>query len=217
MPTLGLIHTGLVFVAVEPVFRELCTELLPGVRTIDLVDGALLADTLAAGTITDPIAARFAHLVRCAELAGCDVVLSLCSSLGPAADRSGARIPLLKVDAPMAAAAARCASVAVLATVPSTLPPSCALIAAQPGCRSGIRSQLVEGAFAALMAGDRDCHDALVEAAAMAVAPQVEALVLAQASMARLAGRLEQACGRPVLSSPRSGVLAAARQLGVLP
>lgn len=215
MPVLALIHTGPIFLTVEPLFHDLCREVLPGVRIVDLLDGTLLADVMTAGTVQPSHAIRFANLVRSAEVAGCDAALSLCSSLGPAADAAGACIPLLKVDAPMAAEAAGFARVAVLATVPTTLPPTCALIAAQPATRTICTPRLIAGAFAALLAGDRDRHDALVEDAARAAADQADAIVLAQASMARLATHLAQATGRPVLASPCSGIAAAARLLGV--
>ena len=216
MTRLGLIHTSLVFVTVEPAFRELCAELLPDVQIVDLVDAALLADTMAAGEVTESIAARFLHLAQAGELAGCDRLLSLCSSLGSAAQAAAPQLgcPLDLIDQPMAhEAAARGCAVAVLATVPTTLPPTCALLKAA-GCTT-VQPQLVAGGFEALMAGQRERHDELVLAAAQVAAREAGALVLAQASMARLAPALEAATGRPVLTSPRSGMAAVARNLGV--
>jgi hypothetical protein len=61
---------------------------------------------------------------------------------------------------------------------------------------------LVEGAFAALSAGRRDEHDALVTQAALLLAERADRLVLAQASLAHLAGPLAERSGKPVLASP---------------
>ncbi|MFF9810617.1 hypothetical protein ACF1G5_36875 [Streptomyces coeruleorubidus] len=56
-----------------------------------------------------------------------------------------------------------------------------------------------------LMSGDRDRHDGMVLDGARALVTEVDVIVLAQASMARLAPAIAEAVGKPVLSSPRSG------------
>ena len=53
------------------------------------------------------------------------------------------------------------------------------------------------------MAGNRDQHDQMVLDGALQLAPQVDLIVLAQASMSRLAPMLAQETGKVVLSSPR--------------
>ena len=54
------------------------------------------------------------------------------------------------------------------------------------------------------MAGDRPRHDRIVLENALGLAPQVDVLLLAQASMARLAEALSAEIGRPGLSSLRT-------------
>lgn len=66
---------------------------------------------------------------------------------------------------------------------------------------------LAEGAFQAMMSGDRDTHDQLIVKASERVAPLVDLIVLAQGSMARMQDKLSELTGIPVLSSPQSGVL----------
>jgi len=56
------------------------------------------------------------------------------------------------------------------------------------------------------MSGDRAQHDDMVSREAAVLAKDVDLIVLAQASMSRLAGRLQDERGRPVLTSPRLGV-----------
>jgi hypothetical protein len=70
-----------------------------------------------------------------------------------------------------------------------------------------IVEQLCDGAYAALRAGDRDRHDALVRAGYEALRGRVDVVVLAQASMARILDALPEA-GRhaAVLSSPGGAV-----------
>jgi hypothetical protein len=61
---------------------------------------------------------------------------------------------------------------------------------------------LCAAAFDALLAGQRDVHDRLVTEAASALAPKVDRIVLAQASLAHLAEDLAARLQIPVLASP---------------
>ena len=85
--------------------------------------------------------------------------------------------------------------------------------AAALGKEVQVRQALVEGAFATLMRGAREEHDRAVLAAARELAGQVQMLVLAQASMTRLAPCLQAETGLPVLTSPRLGIEHARRML----
>ena len=77
-----------------------------------------------------------------------------------------------------------------------------------------VTSRLAEGAFGALKAGDLARHDELVRAAFRDLIGSVDVIVLAQASMARVAEQLgDQAAGTPILASPRLGVERAAALL----
>ncbi len=210
--TLALIHTSLVFITVETMMRDIFNEIMPDVRRINIVDDSLLADVMAKGQITPEVQKRMNAYVQAAELTGADAVLSLCSSLGPAIDQARAlvKIPVIKIDDAMTEKAAREARrIGVLATVATTLKPTVDLIEEKAGMLEKIievHPALVQGAFEILMSGDRDRHDALVLQAAAALAPQVDLLVLAQASMTRLAERLRAETGLEVLSSPRLAI-----------
>lgn len=217
--TLALIHTSMVFITVETMMQDILKEVLPGVRLINIVDDSLLADVMRLGRITPEVTRRMCAYVVAAETAGADAALSLCSSLGPAIDvaRRLVHIPVLKIDDAMTEKAAREAErIGVMATVPTTLGPTVDLIrekAAALGKEVQVRPALVEGAFATLMRGAREEHDRAVLAAARELAGQVQMLVLAQASMTRLAPRLQAETGLPVLTSPRLGIEHARRVL----
>ena len=210
--TLALIHTSMVFITVETMLQDIFAELMPDVRLINIVDDSLLPDVIAEGKISPAVTRRMCAYVVAAEVAGADAVLSLCSSLGPAIDvaRPLVSIPVIKIDEAMAEKVAREAErVGVMATVATTLGPTVSLIegkAAAMGKGVDIRQRLVKGAFEILMGGDRHRHDAMVSAAAQELAPQVEVLVLAQASMTRLVPRLQAETGLPILTSPRLGI-----------
>ena len=66
------------------------------------------------------------------------------------------------------------------------------------------------------MSGDREKHDAMIIEQAMDLAEKVDLIVLAQASMSRLAGVLQERTGKTVLSSPRIGVDYLARRVAEL-
>lgn len=210
--TLALIHTSMVFLTVETMMKDLFAEILPGVRLINIVDDSLLPDVMRVGHIPPEVASRMADYVAAAEKTGADAILSLCSSLGPAIDaaRPRVRIPVLKIDEAMAAkAAADGQRIGVMATVPTTLGPTCDLIQAQADrIRKPIRIErsLVAGAFEALMAGQKALHDEKVFEAGRALADKVDLIAFAQASMTRLAPRMAELTGRPVLTSPRLGI-----------
>ena len=90
--------------------------------------------------------------------------------------------------------------------VKTTLDPTLELIqrrAALAEKKIELTSKLVEGAFEALMSGDAATHDAKVAAALKELSQQVDVIVLAQASMARVVDTLAPADKRvPILASP---------------
>jgi Asp/Glu/hydantoin racemase len=203
---LGLIHTSATLV---PVFAQLCKEKLPGVETFNIADDSLVKGIIAAGSLTAPIARRVASYLESAELAGADYILVTCSSIGPAVE-AGAKlmgVPVLRVDQPMAdQAVATGKKIGVIATLRTTLEPTADLIsrrAEAAGKKIEVTSRLCEGAFDALMSGDAAKHDAMVAGALMELSQQVDVIVLAQASMARVVDTLSAADKRvPILASP---------------
>jgi Asp/Glu/hydantoin racemase len=219
MPKIGILHTSFVFVTVDPVFRELFAELMPGVEVIDFVDSDVLARVRKDGRITASSSERIRHMALAAEAAGVDLIFSACSSLGPALDeaRRSVHVPIVKVDEAMAEEAVLAGSrIGVLATVPTTLRPTSDLIQAAAdrlGRQIETTEHLCQGAFDLLMGGDRAAHDAAVLQGAEVLAETCDVIALAQASMARLAPMLAERTGLPVLASPRTGVEDVRRQL----
>ncbi|HYH94221.1 MAG TPA: aspartate/glutamate racemase family protein [Candidatus Saccharimonadales bacterium] len=222
VPRLTSIHTVGTLV---PVFGALADELLPGVERADVVDEALLGEAIAAGHIPPATAARLETHVRTALDDGADLVLVTCSSMGPVVDALAETHgwPLLRIDEALADRAIETSRrIGVIATLATTLEPTVDLIRRRadrvgPGADAlEIRSVLCEGAFAALKAGRLDEHDALVRAGLEQLLPLVDVVVLAQASMARVAATLDPAMtgDRPILASPRLGMERVAERLG---
>jgi Asp/Glu/hydantoin racemase len=206
---MAVLHTSFVFTNVEPVFKDLFKELIPDVEVIDFVDSHVLADVRKVGSVQESHISRMVHMAQAAEAAGADIIFSACSSLGPSMDvaRKVVNVPIIKIDDPMTQRAVELGStIGVMATVPTTLPPTVDLIqqwAAVAGKPVVVKQHLCEGAFDVLMGGDRERHDQMVLDGALQLAPQVDLIVLAQASMSRLAPMLSEKTGNVVLSSPR--------------
>jgi Asp/Glu/hydantoin racemase len=204
--TLGLIHTSATLV---PMFQQLCSQWLPGVNTFNIVDDSLIKDVIAKGLLTPSTARRVVNYVGSAEQAGADYILVTCSSIGAAVEAAAAltKVPVLRVDQPMADAAVQAGKrIGVIATLPTTLAPTGDLVkrrAALAGKEIELVLRLCEGAFDALMGGNPALHDQMVAGALKDLSAQADVIVLAQASMARVVEGLPDADKRiPILASP---------------
>lgn len=204
--TLGLIHTSATLV---PVFQQLCSQYLPNVKVFNIVDDSLIKNVISCGELTPTNARRVVNYVGSAEIAGADFILVTCSSIGAAveaaADLTG--VPVLRVDQPMADQAVRTGKrIGVVATLPTTLLPTSDLVkrrAAAAGKEVEIQTVLCEGAFDVLMSGDAATHDAMVAKALRELSTKTDVIVLAQASMARVADGLSAEDKKvPILASP---------------
>jgi Asp/Glu/hydantoin racemase len=203
---LGLVHTSATLV---PLFAELLEPYGARVAAFNIVDDSLIKDVMHAGELTPAVARRVVDQVGLAERAGAEVILVTCSSVGDAVELAArlSRVPVIRVDQAMAErAAASGGRVAVLATLPTTLRPTEDLFRRQAdlaGRAVTVTARVCEGAFSALMAGDAATHDDLVLAALQELLRESDVVLLAQASMARVAARLgADSMGVPVLASP---------------
>ncbi|MFH0299570.1 aspartate/glutamate racemase family protein [Bradyrhizobium sp. 31Argb] len=180
-------------------------KLWPEARLMNLLDDSLSADLARDGRFTDVMTERFLALGRYVVSTGADAILFTCSAFGPcieAVARAHAPMPVLKPNEAMIEQAARSGrKVGLLSTFPPTLasmprefPDSVELIL-----------RLAEGALAALDRGDRAEHDRLVVEASKDLR-DCDVIALAQYSMAPAASAVEQASGRPVLTTPDSAV-----------
>ena len=219
----ALLHTSLVFIKQERMVFDLLAELLPDVELTNIVDDSLLRQVVAQGSITPDVTRRLCLYVMAADALGVDAIFNTCSSLGPTVDvaRHLVKTPIVKIDDAMAEKAAHEGKrIAVMATVPTTLQPTIDLIqekAEVAHVAPVMEPALCAGAFDVLYRGDVTRHDAMVADKAKEVARWADTIVLAQCSMARLAPRLADETGIPVLSSPRLGVERLKQVLDALP
>jgi Asp/Glu/hydantoin racemase len=204
------VHTATALI--EPV-TALFKEYLPEVKLNHIADDSLIQEVIANGEVTPMVKKRMLNYYYAAIDAGADYIFNTCSSVGEVADNANLflPVPVIRIDEQMALKAIDIsAKIGVIATLPTTLGPTANLLkrkAAEKGKTISIVEGLAEGAFEAGMSGNRDKHDALILEASKKIASQVDVIVLAQGSMARMEQQLAQESGKIVLSSPLLGVL----------
>lgn len=188
-----------------------------------MVDESLIQDTIRAGSLQKRTMRRLVDQIASAETAGADAVLVTCSSIGAgvALARQLFDIPVMRIDDAMTEMAVQQARrIGVLATLRTTLEPTTALLrekAAEAGQEVELVECLCADAFPAVLAGDTETHDRILRDALTNKLQEVDVIVLAQASMARVVSTLAPGALRlPVLSSPELAVLRA-REILALP
>ena len=208
--TVALVHA---VIPAMPPMRETLARELPDVRVLNLLDEGLLSEVERRGGLTPECVDRLSTQVRLAVDAGASAVLLTCNAYSPVVGEVQARFPgtpLLAVDQVMVdQAVAQATRIGVLATVPAGLEQQRALLsqAAQAaGKQIEIVPSLHPDAMAALQRGDGETHDRILLDALPELAQQVELVLLAQASMARLVPKLPRDLPVPVLTSPTLAV-----------
>ena len=205
---LALIHTS---PSLTPMFQTLCGAWLPGVEIFHMVDESLIRNTVAAGRLENVTRRRVIGMIDSAGMAGADAVLVTCSSIGEAVTTAAGLFdfPVVRVDDAMAEQAVAMGSrLGVLATLRTTLEPTTELVRQKAAGRTvKVVDRLCNGAFDAVMSGDGDTHDSIVSAALLELMREVDVVVLAQASMARVLATMDPvSLSVPVLSSPELAV-----------
>ena len=139
--------------------KALCSEIIPEVEVVNIIDDSLLDEVKKAGHITPAIISRMCTYVQVAKTFEPDLIFNQCSSVGEAFDiaRKQAECKTLKIDEAMAEKAVELGSrIGVVATVASTVAPSCNLArnkAAVIGKTVTVNEYLVDGALDILKIG----------------------------------------------------------------
>jgi aspartate/glutamate racemase len=209
MRKLAIIHTTPA--TIEPL-KALATETIPGVNVVNFVDDSILPQLRDNGGDVSAVANRLVHYAIFAEEVGAQVILEACSSVGEvvAVMQARVKIPVVRIDEAMAErAVTRGERIGVAATLATTLGPTLRLLqekATQAGREIQFMPHLIDSAYQKLMAGDPAGHDQDLAAALTELAAQTDAVVLAQASMARVVSKLPENQQARFLSSPQLGM-----------
>lgn len=218
MKTVAVLHTTPV--TITGLAAQFAAE-LPGVKQTNFLDDTMLPEINAAGGVTPAVRYRFYQLLSAAAASHPDAILCACSSVGGLLEEGAGivTVPVRRIDEPMAEEAVRRGSrIAVSATLASTLGPTMELIerkAAAAGKEIALTPFLVEGAGQLLAEGRMEEYEQLIASQLSRALAENDLVVLAQASMANAARRLEGWEKLPILTSPQSGVAALRKVLGL--
>ena len=206
---LGIIHTSAVSLND---LKALCQEIIPDVEVINIIDDSLLEEVKKNNGPTASIISRMCTYVTVMDKLGVDLILNQCSSVGEAFDvaRKCTSIKTLKIDETMARKAVELGNnIAVVATVASTMKPSCNLVrtmAKEANKDVVVNEFLVDGALDILMKEkDQEKHNRLCLETIKKAAETNDVVVLAQGSMTVLLPYLNE-ISKPVLTSPKMAI-----------
>lgn len=208
MKKLAIIHTTS---ATIQSLTLLAKNTIENIEVINLLDDSILKDMIEERQV-DAVEKRWITYAQMAELAGAEVVLSACSTVGEFAERANELldIPVYRIDEAMAEKAIELGTkIAVFATLGSTLKPTVALVerkAKEAGKNCEITTNLVKGAYETLMAGDKQTHDQMILEEVKKSMENAQVIVLAQASMASALDSMTQEEKEKVLTSPQLGM-----------
>lgn len=207
-PRITLIHA--VAVAMAPIHTAFQAD-WPEARLVNILDDSLSADRASANVLTAALSERMITLARYAHGSGADAVLFTCSAFGPAIEAAAALlpIPVLKPNEAMFETALGLGGrIGMLATFPpavSTMAEEFREDAQRLGKTAALTTAVAHGAMDALRAGRPHEHDGLL-AKQVASLRDVDAVMLAQFSMAGAQAAVQAVCPKPVLSSPAAAV-----------
>lgn len=192
--------------SVEPITTAFAAG-WPEAELVHLLDDSLSRDRARAGALTSEMIERFVTLGRYARSIGADAVLFTCSAFGPAIEAVARDLAPLLVHKPntamIEAAVAAGGRIGLLATFAPTLES----MAGEFPAGTEVVTAYVEGALAALQAGDGVGHDRMAAGTA-AVLQDCSVIALSQFSLARAADAVSAATGKTILTTPDCAVIA---------
>ncbi|MFW6286827.1 MAG: aspartate/glutamate racemase family protein [Candidatus Sumerlaeota bacterium] len=195
-------------------FNDLCEKHMEGnYITRHISDESLIQRALKVGGLTPVLYKHLCNYVCSAEEAGADIIQVTCSSYSPAVDVAAklVDVPVLKIDKPIAeTVVSKHEKIGVIATASSTFGPSTDIVR-DTACEMELDREIVpvfcEGAYEAMFAGDQKTHDRIVTENLKDLMQKVDAIILAQASMARVAEQMpDEEKIVPLYTSPEPAI-----------
>lgn len=206
MKNITCVHTGM---GLAPVLETVFSNAVGEISCNHIVDTGILRDVIRDGGVSDLTEKRLLSLFEEALMAKPDLVVCTCSSIGDVADKAAAMHPeakIIRIDHAMAEyAVEHFEKIAVMATLTTTITPSCRLVerlAEKKGKHVQVISATAEGAFANLIGNKPDEALQCMKDCAVKLCKDAQVLLLAQASMGNFAEELSKVTGVPVFTSP---------------
>lgn len=207
--TLGIFHAALISTkGVQPFIDEIIPEVTVAHHVDDTIQNSNFA--CKPGIIPKENYFKFASYAYYFEKAGVDMILLACSTFNQAVEhaRPMINIPMLQIDRPMMdLAVMNGKKIALLATVPTTVPSSERLLrlaALEAGKNIEITTALCSRAFEEIKKGNVNNHNELLLEEIEKLSHSVDVIVMAQVSMSALEPMLKNT-RIPVYNSGRTG------------
>lgn len=208
MPRIVLLHATPV--AMEPVQAAFAAH-WPEAELVNLLDDSLSADRAREASLSAQMIDRFVAFGRYGAAQGADGILVTCSAFGPAIEQLAlsVSVPVLKPNQAMFQSAlnlgGRVGMLATFAPAIPTMREEFDQFARENGRDMTLETVVVDGAMAALRAGDIPGHDRRIAAAAWSLGA-CDGIMLAQFSMAKAADMVRAVVDIPVLAAPDAAV-----------
>jgi len=154
---------------VANLMKDYISEHIPQIQVFNIIDEGVLQELIRVGTITPKINRRICQNIIAAEEYGAEAVLLTCSSISPCINiaQKLVGINIYRIDEAMAEKAVILGSnIGVVATINSTLAPTCELIkekAAAINKDINIKTVLCTDAFQAFLRGDAKTCEKLIK------------------------------------------------------
>lgn len=214
----GIVYTSTTPELIQTVNEEIEKNMGSVPELVSYEDPSILAEVRDHGYVTAGAAARLVKMFMQAVCDGADVILNCCSSVGEVADAAQGvakytGIPIVRIDEEMCREAVREGkSIAVLATLPTTLEPTkntILRVAREMNRHVELVDGLIDGAFGI----NQEQFKEMLSCKAEELSDRADVILLAQGSMAYAEETIHERTGKPVFSSPRFGALAVKKAL----
>lgn len=206
MKKIAIIYPAMVSADAGP--NRMIKEAVGDCQVTTILDDSIIADVVANGGLNEDIRARMLYLYMEAEKRHPNLIVCACSSIGETVylARQVIQTPIIRIDDAMARRAVKeYTRIGIMATLPTTLDPTCSLInriADETGKQVSLTSRVAEGAFEATAAGDLDKAEQIMTEVFCELAEENEVILFAQGSMAVMKERLSRLKNIPVFTSP---------------
>lgn len=162
----------------------------PNIEYFDITDSSLIAETKKAGYATPAVARRMYHYMMAAVDAGADAILVTCTSVNTVTKniRSMIPVPVISIEEPVAKIAVeKGVRIGILSSVATSAVPVQKTIeeyASTIHKKVITEIEVADGAFEALISGNRPLHDEKIRHALEILVKKVDVVVFSQMSMA---------------------------------
>ena len=204
MRLVGAVHTTRL--VIDPVHRSI-SESGPELQINHVLDEGILRRLATLGKITPEITEWLTRMVASTREIGADLAVVSCSSLSPCVNEVRNRLgfPVLRVDEPMMEYVIQHGErIGLVMTNPTTEAPSQILfseVTERLGGGPELVPKLCPDAFSKLTSGDIDGHDKEVAETIEHLLGEVDLIMLAQISIARVREQLDKDMASRVFSS----------------